>query len=169
MKFGALIVLAYVSVACSHAQTTARNVTAAQLQVVLDLSLDQAVTLRETYKGPLKAAYDRQIALAGKDCEAESGQQPYNVCMGHASEQADRDFAVFYDHLQMLCHDQDQLTTMHAFEATWQAYRDSAMNAAHASWPDGTGAPGFAGGVYLSLVRDQMRQLHEIYGLNIAQ
>jgi hypothetical protein len=36
-------------------------------------------------------------------------------------------------------------------------------------WPNGTGAPGFAGEVHLSLVRDHMRELHEIYGLNIAQ
>jgi len=28
---------------------------------------------------------------------------------------------------------------------------------------------GFAGEVHLSLVRDHMRELHEIHGLNIAQ
>ena len=35
--------------------------------------------------------------------------------------------------------------------------------------PDGTGAPGFAAEVYLSLVRNHMRELNEIYGQNISQ
>lgn len=171
MKCGALVLLVCVSAAYSHAQTIPQNISSAQLQAVLGLPLDQAVKLRETYKGPLKAAYARQIVLAGKDCQAESdqGQQPYNICMGQAGEQADKDFAVFYNHLQMLCHDQVELTTLHAFEATWQAYKDSAMKATHASWPDGTGASGFASQVHLSLIRNHMRQLDEIYGLNIAQ
>jgi hypothetical protein len=69
----------------------------------------------------------------------------------------------------MLCHDQDQLTTLQASEKAWQMYENSAMKATRASWPDGTGAPGFAGQVNLSLVRDRMRELDEIYGLNIAQ
>jgi uncharacterized protein YecT (DUF1311 family) len=158
----------FASTASSHAQTIPQNVSAAQLQAILDLPLTQAVKLRETYKVPLKAAYARQT---GKDCQAEvkQGQQPYNICMGKAGEQADNDLAIFYNNLQLLCHDQDQLTTLQAFQATWQLYRDSAGKAAHASWPDGTGAPGFAGEVYLSLVRYHMRELDQIYGLNISQ
>ena len=171
MKCGALILLICASAVSSHGQTIPQNISPAQLQAVIGLSLDQAVKVRETYKVPLKSAYARQIALAGKDCQAESnqGQQPYNICMGQAGELADKDFAVFYNSLQMLCRDQDQLTTLQAFEATWQAYKGSAMKATHASWPDGTGAPGFAGQVYLSLIRNHMRELDEIYGLNIAQ
>jgi uncharacterized protein YecT (DUF1311 family) len=173
MKCGLVIlvcVCASVAVS-SHAQTIPQNISPAQLQTVIGLPLSQAVNLRETYKGPLKSAYARQIALTGKDCNVESdqGQQPYTICMGHADEQADKDFAVFYNNLQMLCHDQAQLATLQSFEATWQLYKDSAMKATHASWPDGTGAPGLAGQVYLSLVRNHMRELDEIYGLNIAQ
>lgn len=171
MKCGALILLVCVSAAYSHAQAIRQNISSAQLQTVLDLPLGQAVKLRETYKIPLRAAYARQVARAGKDCQVESeqGQQPDNICMGKAGEQADQDFAVFYNHLQLLCHDQDQLTTMHAFEQTWEMYKESAMKATHASWPDGTGASGFASQVYLSLVRDQMRLFSEIYDLNVSQ
>jgi uncharacterized protein YecT (DUF1311 family) len=106
-----------------------------------------------------------------KDCQAESqqGQQPYNICMGQAEQQADNDLALFYNNLQMLCHDLDQLTTLQASEKAWRLYRDSLITATHAAWPDGSGAPGFASQVRLSLVRDRMRELHEIYGLNIAQ
>jgi hypothetical protein len=43
------------------------------------------------------------------------------------------------------------------------------MKATRAAWPDGTGASGFASQVYLSLVRDHMRELNGIYSLNIAQ
>jgi uncharacterized protein YecT (DUF1311 family) len=109
--------------------------------------------------------------MIGKDCqpESEQGQQPYNICVGQASEQADKDFAVFYNNLQLLCHDQDQLITMQASEKAWKMYKESALRATHASWPDGSGASGFAAEVYLSLVRDRMRELDKIYGLNIAQ
>ncbi|QHN04884.1 DUF1311 domain-containing protein [Granulicella sp. WH15] len=171
MKCGALIFSLFASITCSHAQTPPKSISAAQLQTVISLPLDQAVKLRETYKGPLKSAYARQIALISKDCQAESdqGQQPYNICIGQANVQADRDYAIFYHNLQMLCHDQNQLTTLQAFEATWQMYKDSAIKATHASWPGGTGAPGFAGQVYLSLLRNHMRELDEIYGLNISQ
>jgi uncharacterized protein YecT (DUF1311 family) len=105
------------------------------------------------------------------DCQTEDdrGQQQYNICMGQADEEADKDFAIFYNNLQMLCHDQDQLATLQDSEKTWKIYSESAMKAARAAWPNGTGAPGFAGQVYLSLVRDYMRELNEIYGLNISQ
>jgi hypothetical protein len=43
------------------------------------------------------------------------------------------------------------------------------MKATRAAWPDGTGALGFAGQIYLFLVRDYMRNPSEIYGLNISQ
>jgi uncharacterized protein YecT (DUF1311 family) len=147
------------------------DISPAQLQTVIGLPLRQAVERRETYKAPLKTAYDRQIAMTGKDCEAESksGQQPYNVCMGEADVQADKDFAVFYRNLQMLCGNQEELSTLQASERAWQAYADAAMKATHANWPEGSGAPGFAAQVYLSLVRNHMRELNEIYGLNIAQ
>jgi uncharacterized protein YecT (DUF1311 family) len=141
------------------------------LQAVIDLPLDQAVQQRETYKGPLKAAYQCQISMFGKDCEAEAdeGQQPYNICMGHASEQADKDYAIFYNNLQMLCHGQDQLTALQASEKAWKKYEDSALKATQAAWSDGSGASGFYSQVYLSMIRDHMRELHEIFGLNIAQ
>ena len=171
MKCGALVFLILASTTCSHAQTTPKNISAAQLQAIIGLHLDQAIKFRATYKEPLKSAYARQMALVGRDCQAESnqGQQPYNICMGQAGVQADKDYAIFYNNLQMLCHNQDQLTTLQEFEATWQAYKDSAMKATHSSWPDGTGASGFAGEVYLSLLRNHMLELDEIYGLNIAQ
>lgn len=105
----------------------------------------------------------------GKDCEEVQGQQPYNVCMGRSDEQTDKDFAIFYNNLQMLCHDQDQLKALQAFQATWLEYRGSAMKATRAVWPDGTAAPGVEGMVYLSLVRNQMRVLREIYDMNISQ
>jgi uncharacterized protein YecT (DUF1311 family) len=111
------------------------------------------------------------MELAGKDCQMEStqGQQPYNICMGKADELADRDFAAFYNNLQMLCHDQNQLSSLQQSEIHWRAYSDSAMRAVRSAWPDGTAAPGVAGQVYLSLVRDYMHALGEIYSLNISQ
>jgi uncharacterized protein YecT (DUF1311 family) len=163
------LLLAFPAFSC--AQTKTQDISRAQLQAVIDLPLNQAVKLRENYKRPLKSAYDRQVAMTGKDCQPESkqGQQPYNICMGQASEQADTDFAIFYNNLQMLCHDQRQLETLQEFEKTWLTYRDSAIKATHASWPDGTGASGFASEVYLSVIRNHMRELAKIYGLNIAQ
>ncbi len=64
---------------------------------------------------------------------------------------------------------QDELTTLQVSHKAWLSYEESAMKAAHAAWPDGSGAPGFAAQVYLSLLRDHMRELNEIYGLNVAQ
>jgi uncharacterized protein YecT (DUF1311 family) len=153
------------------AQTVPQDIAPARLQSLLVLPLMQAVEQRQQYKLPLKAAYNRQLAFEGKDCasESERGQQPYNICMGKANEQADVDFAVFYNNLQMLCHDQDQLATLQASEHSWQQYRDSAMKATNAAWPEGTGAPGFAAEVYLSLLRNRLKELREIYGLNISQ
>ena len=166
----AVLLVAALPVFC-HAQTTAQDISSAQLQAVIGLPLDQAVRQRATYKGPLKAAYQRQISVLGKDCEAEAdqGEQPYNVCMGQASKQADEDYAMFYNNLQMLCHDQDQLSTLQATEKAWKKYEDSALKATQAAWSDGSGASGFYSQVYLLLVRDHMRDLHEIFGLNIAQ
>jgi uncharacterized protein YecT (DUF1311 family) len=157
--------------AICFAQTTPEDITQSQLLAIVGLPLDQAIKQRETYKGPLKSGYDRQISMIDKDCEAESkqGQQPYNICIGQAERRADDDFAIFYNNLQVLCHDQDQLTTLQASEKAWQIYRDSLLKATLALWPNGTGASGFAGQVHLSIMRDHMRELHEIYSLNIAQ
>jgi uncharacterized protein YecT (DUF1311 family) len=169
MKFkAAVMVVAALPVFC-HAQTATQDISPAQLQAIIDLPLNQAVQQREAYKGPLKSAYERQISMPGKDCRAEQGQQPYNICMGQATEQADKDYAVFYNNLQLLCHDQDQLTALHASEKAWKMYEDSALKATEAAWSEGTGASGFASEVYLSLVRDHMRELNKIYGLNITQ
>jgi uncharacterized protein YecT (DUF1311 family) len=171
MKVVSLIICTLALPLFCHGQRASQDISSAQLQTVIDLPLGQAVEQRETYKASLKSAYDRQIAMAGKDCQAESeaGQQPFNVCMGQADLQADKDFAVFYRNLQMLCHNQDQLSTLQAFQSAWMTYADTVMKAAHACWPAGSGASGFAAGMYLSLVRNHMRELHEIYGLNIAQ
>jgi uncharacterized protein YecT (DUF1311 family) len=171
MKFkNAVLLVAALPVFC-HAQTTTKDISPAQLQAVIDLPPIQAMHKRETYKGPLKAAYQRQISVFGKDClaEADQGQQPYNVCMGQASKQADEDYAIFYNNLQMLCHDQDELTALQALEKAWKKYEDSALKATQTAWPDGSGASGFYGEVYLLLVRDHMRDLDKIFGLNIAQ
>ncbi len=169
MKIAAGIVFVLALPALCHAQAQTQDIAPSQLQTVIGLPLNQAVKQREIYKAPLKSAYDRQMATADKDCQAVQGQQPYNVCMGHVSVQADKDFAIFYNNLQMLCHNQDQLATLQASEKTWLTYKDSAMKATFAAWPDGTGASGFAGGVYVSLVRNRMRELDGIYSLNIAQ
>ena len=152
-----------------NAETLLKTVSTSELLSVNGLPLNEAVSAREAFKKPLKAAYARQTEQPEKDCQADSAQQPYNVCMGKANMAADSDFAIFFNNLQMLCHDQEQLLTLQESERQWKAYSDSAMKATHAAWSDGTGAPGFAGEIYLSLVRDYMRQLHEIYGLNIAQ
>ncbi len=171
MKIAAGAILVLMLHALCPAQTTTQDISPARLETLVSLPVDQAVKQREVYKQPLRSAYDRQIAMTGKDCQAESrqGQQPYNICMGHAEEQADKDYSSFYSNLQMLCRDQDQITTLQASEKTWRLYRDSAMKATHAAWPHGTGAPGFASQVSLSLVRNHMRELDEIFGLNIAQ
>jgi hypothetical protein len=41
--------------------------------------------------------------MVGKDCqaEAEQRQQPDNICLEQASEQADKDNAIFYNNLQI--------------------------------------------------------------------
>ncbi len=171
LRLAVFLLLVLALPAIFYGQTKPEDISLSQLQSVISLPLSQAVKQREVYKEPLKAAYERQIAMTEKDCEAESkqGQQPYNICMGKASEQADNDSAIFYNNLQMLCHDQDQLTTLQASEKVWMSYRDSVMKATHASWPDGSGASGFTSLVYLSLVRDHMSELDEIYGLNIGQ
>ena len=171
MKFVVRSLLVTIFQVLCHAQAASDDISPTQLQTILSLPLNQAVKQREVYKVPLKSAYDRQNALRDKDCQAQSdvGQQPYNVCMGEAAEQADKDLAIFYRNLQMLCHGQDELTTLQTLHKTWLLYKESAMKAAHAAWPDGTGAPGFAAQVYLSSVRDHMRELREIYGLNISQ
>ena len=101
--------------------------------------------------------------------EADQGQQPFNICIGQADEQARKDYATFYNNLQMLCHDQDQLIALQMSEASWISYRENAMKAANVSWPDGTASPGVVGRVYLSLVRDRMNELYETYDLNISQ
>jgi hypothetical protein len=64
-----------------NAQTSPQNISSAQLQVLLNLPLDQAVQHRNTYE-LLTAAYSRQVALEGRDCQTEAakGQQPYNIC-----------------------------------------------------------------------------------------
>jgi uncharacterized protein YecT (DUF1311 family) len=169
-RLGVILLLAF-SATCCHAQATPVDISRSQLQAVIGLPLSQAVTRRETFKEPLRSAYQRQISRIDKDCQDESqqGQQGYNICMGHAEQQADSDFALFYNNLQMLCHDQDQLTTLQASEKAWRLYRESVAKATHAAWAEGSGAPGFASQVQLSLVRDRMGELHEIYGLNIAQ
>jgi uncharacterized protein YecT (DUF1311 family) len=166
------IALALLVLNCSClcvAQDSARDISPSQLQSILSLPLDQAIQQREPYKVRLNDAYQKQIALTGKDCLTEQGQQSYNICMGTASQQGDSDLATFYNNLQMLCHTQSQLLTMQASQAAWNVYKDSTMKAAFASWPAGTGAPGFAGEVYLTLQRDRMRELHQIYALNISQ
>ena len=154
---------------CCTGQATPENISPSRLQAILDLPLSKAVDERATYKVPLKSAYQRQ--MSDKDCAVEisQGQQPYNICIGKADEQADREYATFYNNLQLLCHDQDQLRTLQSSEQVWRTYREAMAKATDASWPEGTGAPGFAGEVYLLLLRNRMRELYKIYGLNISQ
>jgi uncharacterized protein YecT (DUF1311 family) len=140
LKLGVILLLALP--AFCNAQTIPENIPQSQLQAIISLPLDQSIKHREIFKGPLKSAYERQVSMIDKDCEAESkqGQQPYNICIGQAEKQADNDFAIFYNSLQMLCHDQDQLMTLQTSEKAWEIYRDTIIKAAHASWPDGSGA-----------------------------
>jgi uncharacterized protein YecT (DUF1311 family) len=153
------------------AQTDQQDVRPSQLKALLDLPLEQAVQKRKLYQAPLKIAYTRQSSLAGKDCAAEvdHGQQPFNICIGQADDQARKDYATFYNNLQMLCHNQEQLIALQMSESSWISYRDNAMKAAQVSWADGTAASGVIGRVYLSLLRDRMNELYETYELNISQ
>jgi uncharacterized protein YecT (DUF1311 family) len=171
MKANLSIIFLLAMSALCNAQNKPTNISPSQLQAIIDLPLNEAVKQRANYKVPLKSAYERQIAMSDKDCEVEAnqGQQPYNICMGKAEEQTDSDYASFYNNLQLLCHDQNELRTLQSSEQLWQTYRDAMEKARHASWSDGTGAPGFASQVHLSLVRDRMRELYTIYTLNISQ
>lgn len=171
MKLRLAILFLLAAPICCGAQTTAEDISPSRLQAIIDLPLSKAIAERAIYKVPLKSAYERQMAKQDKDCETESnqGQQPYNICMGRAGEQTDKDYATFYNNLQLLCHDQEQLKTLQSSEQAWRTYRDAMEKATNASWPSGTGAPGFAGEVHLLLVRNRMRELYKIYGLNIAQ
>jgi uncharacterized protein YecT (DUF1311 family) len=148
---------------------TPQDIPISRLHSVLDLPLDQAVKQRETYKQPLKAAYERQTALIQKDCQLESQQLAYNICMGQASEQADKDYATFYNNLQMLCHNDEQLAGLQAFEKVWLVYRNGGVKATRFSWPNGTAASGVVSRVYLSMVRQHMSVLLQIYDLNVSQ
>ena len=100
------------------------------------MPLADAVKAREGFKKPLRVAYARQMELARKDCKTVQGQQPYNICMGEASEAAERDFAEFYNNLQMLCRNESELRTLQDSERNWAAYKDSAIKAARAAWPE---------------------------------
>ena len=171
MKFNLVIVFLLTVPVFGSAQVTPAHISPSRLQAILELPLNEAVRQRAMYKEPLKSAYERQMSLSDKDCrvEIDQGQQPYNICIGRANEQADNDYAIFYNNLQLLCHDQDQLKTLQASEKVWRTYLHAMGEATHASWPEGTGAPGFAGEVSALLVRDRMRELDKIYGLNISQ
>jgi hypothetical protein len=164
MKLNLVVVFLLAMPAFGSAQVTPEDISPSRLQTI-------TVRQRETYKEPLKSAYARQMSLSDKDCRVEmnQGQQPYNICMGRANEQSDNDYAIFYNNLQLLCHDQDQLKTLQASEKVWRTYLHAMGEATHASWPEGTGAPGFAGEVSALLVRNRMRELDKIYGLNISQ
>jgi uncharacterized protein YecT (DUF1311 family) len=156
---------------CCSAQITPKDIASSRLQAIIDLPLNEAIQQRAAYKVPLKSAYERQMAMSDKDCEKEAneGQQPYNTCMGKAAEQAEEDYATFYNNLQLLCHDQDQLRTLQFSEQAWRTYRDAMEKAANASWSEGTGAAGFSSEAELLIIRNRMRELYKIYGLNIAQ
>jgi uncharacterized protein YecT (DUF1311 family) len=156
---------------CCSAQITPKDIPPSRLQAIIDLPLNEAIQQRAVYKVPLKSAYERQMGMSDKDCEIEThqGQQPYNICMGKAAEQTEGDYATFYNNLQLLCHDQDQLRTLQSSEQAWRMYRDAMEKAVNASWPEGTGAAGFSGEAELLLIRNRMRELYKIYGLNIAQ
>lgn len=167
-----LTVLLFVAAVLScAAQTNSQDVRPSQLKALLDLPLEQAVQKRKLYQESLKAVYARQSSLAGTDCatEIDHGQQPFNLCIGQADDQARKDFATFYGNLQMLCHSQEQLIALQMSEASWNSYRDNALKAAQVSWADGTAASGVIGRVYLSLLRDRMNELSETYDLNISQ
>jgi uncharacterized protein YecT (DUF1311 family) len=169
MKILTVLLFMAVVLSCA-AQTDQQDVSPSQLKALLDLPIEQAVQKRNLYKAPLKVAYARQSSLAGKDCvsEADHGQQPFNICIGQAYEQAHKDYATFYNNLQMLCHSQDELIALQMSEASWMSYRENAMKAAQVTWSDGTASSGVVGRVYLSLVRDRMNELYETYDLNIS-
>ncbi|MBB5060471.1 hypothetical protein HDF16_005207 [Granulicella aggregans] len=65
-----------------------------------------------------------------------------------------------------------KIETRRVDATTWRQTKldiDSTMKATRAAWPDGSATSGFAGQVYLYLVRNYMRLLDEIYDLNISQ
>src|ERR1039458_2466671 len=71
MKVVSLVLFVLALPMFCYGQRASQDISPAQLQTVIDLPLNQAVKQRETYKAPLKAAYDRQITITGKDCAAE--------------------------------------------------------------------------------------------------
>jgi uncharacterized protein YecT (DUF1311 family) len=148
-----------------------KNISPSQLQAIIDLPPSEAVKHAKSTRCPsslrMNAKWQCQIGIC--EVAANQGQQPYNynICMGKAEEQTDSDYAGFYNNLQLLCHDQDQLVTLQSSEQAWQTYRD-AMEARHASSrSDGTRAPGLASRVHLLLVRNRMRELYTMYDLNL--
>jgi len=165
----AVVLLCPVTVLSCAAQTGQQDIRPAQLQALLNLPLEQADQKRNIYKTPLKVAYSRQTSRAGKDCQSESVQLPFTICIGQADEQAETDYSIFYNNLQMLCHGQDELLALQMSEASRVSYRENTMKTAQVRWPSGTAASGVVGRVYLSLVRDRMNELYEIYDLNISQ
>jgi uncharacterized protein YecT (DUF1311 family) len=171
MKWNLVIVFFLTMPPFGTAQVTPKDISPSRLQTILGLPLNEAVRQRAVYKEALRSAYERQMSMSDKDCRVEGnqGQQPYNICVGKAEEQTDNDYAIFYNNLQLLCHDQIQLKTLQDSEKVWRTYRDAIEKATHAAWSEGTGAPGFSGQVYLLLVRNRMRELDKIYGLNITQ
>jgi uncharacterized protein YecT (DUF1311 family) len=156
---------------CVTAQTEPHDITPAQLRAITALPSTEAIHQRQLHKAPLRAAYERQIASEDKDClaEARQGQQPYNICMGRAEDRANQDFAEFYEHLQRLCWNESQLSALQSSERSWKRYEINAIHAAEVNWSDGTGRSGFLSQVHLSLLRDRMKELYQVYGLNIAQ
>jgi uncharacterized protein YecT (DUF1311 family) len=166
MKLSAGIFILLAMPILGNAQPTPEDISPSRLQALIDLPLNEAVKQRAMYKVPLKSAYEHQMAMADKDCEAEAneGQQPYNTCIRNSAEQTDKDYATFYNYLQLLCHDQEQLRTLQSSERAWHTFRDEMEKTAQASWSEGSGASGFAGEVHLLLVRNRMRELYKIYG-----
>jgi Lysozyme inhibitor LprI len=143
---------------------------------------------RQQLRAQAKAAFDAEAAREkGGDCREAQNTQEFNTCFGDAVTIADQHLEAYEEALEAILalHDPDQPSTPSVgiagpvqtpqqdatefdhLEQLWHTYLDAASTAAFHQFDGGTGGPSFGLETHLRLVRNHLRELNTLYGIEL--
>ena len=114
-----------------------------------------------------KAANDAlrsQLSKEGKDCPDARDNTEDKLCISEVSQQTDKDFAIFYEHLKQLL-DSVSRANLEQAQQQWLLYRDKSCSAIDEFFRDGSARVGLTTRCGIQLTRSRMKDLDSLYAL----
>ncbi|MGI9104212.1 MAG: lysozyme inhibitor LprI family protein [Terriglobales bacterium] len=110
-----------------------------------------------------QAALQSQLGQDGAGCSSAKTTYDGNVCMANVLSQTERDFTVFYDHLEALLGTDPSSSDFYQAQKLWEDYREASCKAVERFHANGTIAITAELRCRVALTRSRMRDLDDLY------